>query len=361
MARRTARRTLIWHVGLPLAPRPVIPANLRAHGDALGARDVLVAASPEEVRLATHELLRTHRDADLARAEVEGTWARICDRVWEHRGVSLLSTPDLGAADKDQVRLALDPLRGVEVHLVVTLDSFSQQLYGAWLAELRSGRTTSWDTYARRVLDAEGADLTGRHRQAEEFWAGHDLDALLARWGWTLHDDRVHVVADTDVTRHWQVYADLAGVDADLLPAVLPAYADPAGVAVLRKVNRQAESPLGLGATDLLTVAERAQQERAAMPVAPTEVLEPLVERWSRALAASAYDVHGDLGALLDRGPTTSLPGPRDQLGAAVDALAEALGENTRLSARVQDLESDRARLDRKRRKLKRRLKALSG
>ena len=359
MARRTARRTLIWHIGLPLAPRSVIPANLLVHGDALGAHDVLVAASPEEGRLATHELLRTHRDAGLARAEVEGTWARICDRVWDHRGVSVLSTPDLGAADKDQVRLALDPLRGVEVHLVVTLDSFSQQLYGAWLAELRSGRATSWDTYAGRILDAEQEGAT-RHRQAEEFWAGHDLDALLTRWGWTLHDDRVHVVADTDVTRHWQVYADLAGVDADLLPAVLPAYADPAGVAVLRKVNRQVESPLGRGSSDLLTVAERAQQERAAMPVAPTEVLEPMVERWSRTLAASAYDVHGDLAALLDRGPRTSLPGPRDQLGAAVDALAEALGENTRLSARVQDLESDRARLDRKRRKLKRRLKALS-
>ena len=156
MARRTARRTLIWHVGLPRAPRPVVPANLLGHRDALAAHDVPVAATADESALATHELLRTHRDAGLARAEVEGTWARICDRVWEHRGVSVLSTPDLGAADKDQVRLALDPLRGVEVHLVVTLDSFSQQLYGAWLAELRSGRTTSWDTYARRVLDAEG-------------------------------------------------------------------------------------------------------------------------------------------------------------------------------------------------------------
>src|SRR5205814_3819889 len=53
----------------------------------------------------------------LFRSEVEGCWARITDRVWEHKGVSLLSTPDLCAADKDQLLLALDPLIGIEVHL----------------------------------------------------------------------------------------------------------------------------------------------------------------------------------------------------------------------------------------------------
>ena len=74
--------------------------------------------------------------------------------MWKHKGVSLLSTPDLCVADKDQIKLALDPLIGVEVHLVVTVDSFSQQIYGGWLAELRAGRTTDWDKYAARVLAA---------------------------------------------------------------------------------------------------------------------------------------------------------------------------------------------------------------
>ena len=46
-----------------------------------------------------------------------------------------------------------------------------------------------------------------------------------------------------------------------------------------------------------------------------------------------------------------------DQLGAAVDALADSLAENSRLSTLVASLERDRDRLDRKRRKWKRRLK----
>ena len=78
----------------------------------------------------------------------------------------MLSTPDLCVADKDQIRLALDPLIGVEVHLVVTVDSFSQQLYGGWLAELRAGRTTGWDKYVARVLD-HATDGSREHRQAE--------------------------------------------------------------------------------------------------------------------------------------------------------------------------------------------------
>ena len=54
----------------------MIPANLAAHHDSLQAAGVQVAATDEEARLATHELLRTHRAAGLSRSEVEGHWAR---------------------------------------------------------------------------------------------------------------------------------------------------------------------------------------------------------------------------------------------------------------------------------------------
>ena len=120
--------------------------------------------------------------------------------MWEHKGVSVLSTPDLCSADKDQIRFALDPLIGIEVHLVVTLDSFSQQLYGGWLAELRAGGSTGWDKYVGQVLE-HAVDGTREHVQAEQFWAGHELSSILARWGWTFHADRLHVVAEQDVPR----------------------------------------------------------------------------------------------------------------------------------------------------------------
>jgi hypothetical protein len=323
-------------------------ANLAAHREQLEAAGAQVVASSEEARLATHELLRTHKLAGLARNEVEGRWARICDRVWQHKGVSLLSTPELCAADKDQIKLALDALIGVEVHLVVTLDSYSQQIYGGWLAELRAGRSTGWEKYAARVLSPDR-----EHRQAELFWAGHDLPAILSRWGWTFRADRLHVVADAEVSEHWFQLLRVAGIPTIGLDPVVPPYADPAGVAVLRKVNRQLDEPIAGGSAGLLTGLDR---EGSAMPVAPTGALLPLAEEWTLALGSAGHDLRGDLTKLVDQGAGTPMPGPRDQLGVAVDALAEALVENSRLRLAVTDLESDRDRLARKRRKLKRRL-----
>jgi len=346
-----SKRLLVWHIGAAQPARPVIAANLAAHHESLQAEGVQVAATAEEAGLATHELLRTHRAAGLSRSEVEGHWSRLCDRVWKHKGVSLLSTPDLCVADKDQIKLALDPLIGVEVHLVVTADSFSQQIYGGWLAELRAGRTTDWDKYAARVLAA-----SPDHQQAERFWTGHDLDALLTRWGWTFRAERLHVVASHDVREHWRQFLDIARLPLDAQPAVLPAYADPAGVAVLRKVNRQLEEPLAAGSVELLTGVDR---EGSAMPAVPTATLRPLVERWVDSLAG--HDLRGDLALLLDGENEQRLPGPRDQLSAAVDVLAEVLAENSRLRALTDSLEKDRDRLDRKRRKWKRLAKQASG
>jgi hypothetical protein len=349
-----ARRKLIWHLGLAQAPRAVIGANLAAHAATIEAAGVQSVATADQARLATHEVLRTYRDARLSSSDVEGTWARICDRIWAHKGVSVLSTPDLCAADKDQIRYALDPLIGVEVHLVVTLESFSQQLYGGWLAELRAGRATGWDKYVGRVLEhaTEGAR---EHRQAEQFWAGHELSSILARWGWTFHAHRLHVVAQDGVDAHWRELASLAGLTQDELPCVVPPYADPAGVAVLRKVNRQLEAPIGRATVDLLAGEDL---DRAALPVAPTGALQPVVDRWRSTLDHAGYDVRGDLAMLVDDTEERALPGPRDQLGVAVDALADALAENNR---RVADLEHERVRLDRKRRKWKRRAQAGPG
>ena len=138
---------------------------------------------------------------------------------------------------------------------------------------------------------------------------------------------------------------------------VVPAYADPAGVAVLRKVNRQAEAPLAPETIDLLT----SDREATALPVAATDALAPMVDRWQHALAEGGHDLRGDLASLLDGDQDVAPPGPRDQLGVAIDVLADALAENTRLRAVVADLDSERERLSRKRRKLKRRLKRVVG
>jgi hypothetical protein len=319
-----ARRRLIWHLGLAHPLHDAVGAGLEEHAGTLAEAGFEVIATPGEARLATHELLRTHRAAGLAREEVEGRWARITDRVWEHKGVSLLSTPDLCAADKDQLLLALDPLIGVEVHLVLTVGPWSEQLYGEWLAELASGQETDqravqptdWDTYVRRVSETAGQDKG--HRQAEEFWAGHDVASVLARWGWTFHADRLHVVVAADPAAQWTALLDLAGVP---------------------------------GAEDLQAVVPVS----VAVPHVDPSPLQPLLERWSESLPAAGHDVRGDLRDLGVQEPGVLAPGPDP----AVASLAAVLAENLRLRALVARLGIENERLDRKRRKHKRRLRQL--
>jgi hypothetical protein len=315
-----ARRRVIWHLGLAHPLRDPVGAGLEQHSDALDAAGFRVIASPDEARLASHELLRTHADAGLAAEEVGGRWARITDRAWEHKGTSLLSTPDLCAADKDQLRLALDPLIGLEVHVVLTVAPWGEQLYGGWLAELAheaerdTGGGTDWDTYVSRVSAAAG-DAKG-HRQAEEFWAGHDLAAVLVRWGWTFHPDRLHVVATADPAASWRRFLDLAGVAGpDQLPVVLPA--------------------------------------TSAVPQVDGAPVQPLLDHWVETLPAAGHDVRGDLR---DLGTQVAAAGSLDP---AVSALAGVLAENQRLRARVARLGIENERLNRKRRKHKRRLRRL--
>jgi hypothetical protein len=118
-------------------------------------------------------------------------------------------------------------------------------------------------------------------------------------------------------------------------------------------VNRQLGEPARASVDVLLDV----DHDRAAMPSAETSALKPLVERWRTTMEQSGYDVRGELGHLTDRGEGPTLPGPRDQLSVAVDALADVMAENTRLAALVRELQADRDKLDRKRRTWKSRAK----
>ncbi len=155
------------------------------------------------------------------------------------------------------------------------------------------------------------------------------------------------------MTGHWREFAGSPGVGRRAAGR-RTAYADPAGVAVLRKVNRQLEEPIGSASVDLLVRSDpdavRCRSRR--------RVLSPLVERWNSTLAQAGYDLRGDLRMLTEGAAEQVLPGPRDQLGVAVDALADALAANARLRARVAELEHERDRLDRKRRKWKHRAQA---
>lgn len=284
-----ARRTVIWHIGPSDPGTAFLGEALQQQREELAALDIAVPMGP---------------------------WHEVEDAIWRHKGLSLLSTPDVARADKDAVALRLTGLRDIDLHLVVLVRDLPAQVYAGWQDAVRHGSTTSLEKYAARVLERERS-----HWQAEEFWAGRDLTTLLPRWTRAIHADRVHVVAcPVDADGIWQAFLGQAGI------GDLPR---PAG---------------------LVPPALRADLDHG-------RVLD-LTTTWAKLVAERGFDLHG---SLISTGlGSTRVAGRGDQLEAMAELLTATTAEIERLADEVADLRRDNARLDRKRRKHKRRLAELT-
>jgi hypothetical protein len=284
-----ARRTVIWHIGPSDPGTAFLAESLRQQRDELGALGIAVP---------------------------EGPWHEIEDQIWKHKGLSLLSTPDIARADKDAVALRLSGLRDVELHLVVLVRDLPSQVYAGWQAGVQHGSTTSLERYAARVLDPERS-----HWQAEEFWAGRELTDFLPLWTRAIHADRVHVVAaPSDADGIWQVFLRQAGIG-DL--------ARPDG---------------------LVPPALKAELDHGRVLDVTTS--------WAKLVAERGFDLDGSLIAPSLAPATTA--GREEQFEAVAELLTATTTEIERLSGEVAQLRLENARLDRKRMKHKRRVAGLT-
>jgi hypothetical protein len=284
-----ARRTVIWHIGPTDPGTSFLARALQDQRQELGALDIAVP---------------------------EGPWHEVEDAIWKHKGLSLLSTPDIARADQQTVGLRLSGLRDIELHLVVLVRDLPTQVYAAWQDAVQHGSTTSLDKYAARVLDPARS-----HWQAEEFWAGRDLTAFLPRWTSAIHADRVHVVATpADADAVWESFLHQAGIG-DLTR--------PAG---------------------LVPPALKADLDRG-------RVLD-LTASWAKLVADRGFDVHGSL-ICAGVGPIADA-GREEQFEAIAELLTATTSEIERLTGEVARLRRENALLDRKRRKHKRRIAQLT-
>jgi hypothetical protein len=284
-----ARRTVIWHIG-PTDPGTAFLAEaLQQQRGELEALGIAVPVGP---------------------------WHEVEDQIWKHKGLSLLSTPDIARADKDAVALRLSGLRDIELHLVVLVRDLPSQVYAGWQAGVQHGSTTSLTKYAARVLDPERS-----HWQAEEFWAGRELTTFLPRWTRAIHSDRVHVVAaPADADGIWQTFLRQAGIG-DL--------ARPEGLV-----------PPALGAE-----------------LDHSRVLD-ITTSWAKLVAERGFDLDGSL-ITSSLAPATAAD-REEQFEAVAELLTATTAEIERLTSEVAQLRLENARLDRKRRKHKRRLAELA-
>jgi hypothetical protein len=361
------------HVGVPKSGTTFLQASLDENKRSLKQAGVLYPSGHERMFLAAVDVRGAHKAWGRARAEVDGTWDTLCRKARAHEGVTVVSHELLGAASPHQITEALTMLRGIEVHLVVTARDPARQAAAEWQEGVKHGRRLTFEQFRRRVLDdAAETDYARRYR------ANQDLPAVLARWGASLPASRVHVVtcppSNADPQVLWDRFCGVIGVDPTRFPAAGPGSANTSlgttEIALLRRVNvalakRLVQPEYGrvvkqLYAQDILS------GRRSARPVVPVEMYDDLAvvgERWAKEIDKAGYVVHGDLASLVPVAPTEPGPhpddvDPREALESAVAATAELLVAIQRRGADVERLEAENAKLRKKRKLLKRRLRA---
>ncbi|MFL6024317.1 MAG: hypothetical protein ACJ72O_13345 [Marmoricola sp.] len=285
------RRKVIWHIGPADPGTSFLAEALDARASELAALGICVPT---------------------------GAWHEIEDKIWRHKGVSVLSTPDIARADADQIALRLVGLLDLEVHLVLLARDLPTQVYTAWQSSLQHGSSTPLKRYAERVLDP-----AREHWQAEDFWAGHDLARILPAFTRAFHADRVHVIAAAaDAEGTWTGFLDVAGVQGVSLPDV---YTPP---------------------------ALRAELD-------PERVLD-ITTGWAKLIADRGFDLRGSLiGASAEATTAGEAAGRKEQLEALAGLLTESTSEIERLRSEVAVLQAENERLDSKRLKHKRRVERL--
>jgi hypothetical protein len=364
------RRTAYLHIGLPRSGGAFLDSALAEHAPALEAGGLRhPAISAEQMFRAAIEVRRDHKAWGYERREVEGTWAEICRRVQKGKGDVVFSQELLAACTEPQIALLLDTLASFEIELVVTARDPGTQLVAAWAGAVEAGRSVSFSKFRQRVMDP-----AREHDQAQRFWAGQDLGAVLQRWTAAVGGPRkVHVIAvpsgPGDPRQEiWSTLGEIAGFDAAELPLALdPTSAPhPTTIAVLRQVNRAVDGRLP--SRTHRTVVRRYLSEGTVSdvpaPAIPADLhtaLLALGERWRKDLADGGYDVHGDTADLLPAPSDPAAAQPDDvpteeRLTTATDVLANVLVEVARLREHNQALEVRNAKLEKKRRKLKQRL-----
>lgn len=346
-----ARRKVYWHIGPDDLGTDFVARALDGRRDELAAAGVLVPGATGTWELVGAELRRDHAVHGLTRAEVEGQLAGLVRRIWRHKGTSVLSTPALASATREQVALALDGLRGAELHVVLVVRDLTSQVYAGAQAALETGATTRPSTYAARVLDPAGV-----HPQAVAYRAGHDLPDVAHRWTRAVLPEHVHVIAGSDRALIWHELMDLVGAGVDL-PDVGSDQLGPAQLDALREVVVALDDQLDARGR---RTALRDGLSRDLLPAGAGrfDALETgsTVADWTDHVIRKGFDMRGTITEDTTAAPTE----PVTTEESLTLALADALVELARLRQAGEELAEENARLDRKRRKHKRRLRELA-
>ena len=371
MATSAGDRRVYLHVGLPKTGTTFLQTSLLQNRDALHEDGVLYPGGGERMFLAAVDVRGTHKAWGRRRSEVEGSWDALARRARDHEGVTVLSQELLAGASARRVTAAMTMLTGLDVHVVVTARDPARQATAEWQEGVKHGRRLTFEEFRRRVLDGQSET-----DYARRFRAAQDLPEVLARWGAHVPAGNVHVVcgppAGAPPEVLWRRFGAVVGFDASRYePAggeALNASLGADEVDLLRRVNLALDKRIEQPAYSEVVKRLYAHQLPAGRvrpsrrPRRDVRRPEVVAERWVKEIDKAGYTVHGDPADLVPA-PARPDPAPRRrrpprQVHVATAATAELLVEVRRAREEAPGWRPRTRELRRKRKRLKRRLRA---
>lgn len=278
-----------------------------------------------------------------------GAWDRLCRQALRAPRTAIISHELLSAVTEEQAARGIRSLAPATVHVILTVRDMGSLLPAEWQETVKHRNARMWEDWLGDVIDRE-ADDPDRRRFL--FWRMHDTLEILRIWGSLLPPEQVHVITtpprDSSRGLLWERFAQVIGVDPGAVETERARSNTSLGVPeveLLRRVNvaMPAELPDWFymrNVKDLLA--------HRALAVRPRTMgrleLPPERDKWARhyaeelvaQLAASSYDVVGELAELLPRPVNGPVVRPSDataddMLDSAIIAITALLTELSKL------------------------------
>jgi hypothetical protein len=309
-----AAKRVYLHIGAPKTGTTYLQDVLFRNRAALADQGLLVPGGRPSAHYEAALDLRALAFGGYRDPRADGAWAELVEQVMEWDGrAAVISHELLSGADDDAMARAVSSLAGsaagdAEVHVVYTARDLGRQVPAMWQESVKNGQELPFGTYLRRLSSRKR-----RGRAARIFWRQQHVVEVLQRWSAHVPPDRVHVVLvpppgrPTDVL--WRRFASVIGVDTEGLDLEVERTNVSLGLAeaeLLRRVNVTLDDDLAwpdYGPTVKFWFAEQVLADlthgpRAAVPPSMHGWIERQAAQITSELAASGWDVVGDLSDL---------------------------------------------------------------
>jgi hypothetical protein len=226
---------VVLHIGAMKTGTSFVQSVLGLHPDQLAAAGAEFAPKFSRQMHAVQDGLRGNGDFT--------SWNKIVADTAADR-VSIISMEFLSFAKPKQVAAFLDPLRGRDVRVVLTVRDQLQTLPAQWQSHTRNFGTGSWGTYLREVCRPKPP--RGGSPAYRTYHRAQDYAQILSRWAERSEVSRLEVVTvpppGAPHEQLWLRFCEAAGID---VPDVtLAAVKDNPSIGyasceVLRRVNAE--------------------------------------------------------------------------------------------------------------------------